>query len=363
MIRILHILPGLGAAGAEIFVRNLCLGLQKEPELRQEIVIATTPPQFFEPELTAAGIAIHRVAEFSATPRGLAGYIRGLWKLLRRERYDIVHCHMDYFNAVNACVARLAGVRHRVCHAHIAGSRAQRLSLPVRAYHTAMRLGLRLFATRRLACSNEAARAMFPWTQDVEIIPNGIELQKFIKATPALLNLPARARVVITVAGYREPKNPLFLLDVIAAAARKEPEILLLWCGSGGLQAQIEARIAALGIEKNVRLLGNRADVAALLKRAQCFVLPSKWEGFGIALVEAQAAGVPSLASVFVPRSTDCGLAQYLPLEVQRWTEELLRVLHADFCKKPDAQKLNRYDIAVTCRAIVAVYEGLAGAL
>jgi glycosyltransferase involved in cell wall biosynthesis len=186
------------------------------------------------------------------------------------------------------------------------------------------------------------------------VIPNGIDLARFRQAQPSPIELPPGAKVMMTTAGYRVQKNPLFLVDVMAAAARRCPRIVLLWCGSGGLEDEIKARIAAQGLERHIVLLGNRSDVASLLRRADCFVLPSRWEGFGIALVEAQAAGVPCLASTYVPRSTDCGLCTYLPLEEAAWVEAILAE------KKPqtlDFNRLNRYDIQNTCAKICVEYK------
>ncbi|MCL2107121.1 MAG: glycosyltransferase [Oscillospiraceae bacterium] len=367
-IRVLHILPGLGAAGCETFARNLCLSSPED--IRHEIAISTLPGQFYEPELRAAGIAIHRTAEFTGMT-SLPRHLRALHQLLKKAKragkpFDIVHGHMDYLNALNLFAAKLAGVKIRVCHSHIAGSQAQKPSFAARAYRWAMRLGIRLFATDYFACSPEAAASMFPWRKAgaVRIIPNGIDLARFAAARndPALperkraeLGISPERRILITVARLTAQKNPLFLLDVIAEAAKMRPPPLLLWCGTGDAET-VRRKIAALGLEDHVRLLGNRRDVSELLPLAECFLLPSRWEGFGIALIEAQAAGVPCLASTHVPRSTDMGACRYLPLSVSAWAETVRAGLANGFPGEIDQTRLARYDTRSTGNEIADIY-------
>ncbi len=366
-MRILHVLPGLGAAGAETFVRNLCLGLRDEGEIQQEIAISTLPEQFYEPELRQAGFAIHRTAEF-AGPRGLIAHVRALRRLLRKAKkdgapYDVVHCHMDYLNGFNLFAARRAGVRRRICHSHIALSQAQRPSRAARIYRAVMRGWIRRFATDCFACGPEAAVAMYPWLAEgaAVVIPNGIALGRFTAALadPALpqrkraeLALPARAKLLITAARISEQKNPLFLVDVLAETVRRCPEALLLWCGTGHLEPQVRARIAELEMEDHVRFLGSRRDVPELFALAECFLLPSRWEGSPIVLAEAQAAALPCLVSDQVSRFADAGGCRYLSLDIgpEGWAQALSEGLRNGFPEKASPARLRRFDINETCR-------------
>ncbi|MDR3313371.1 MAG: glycosyltransferase [Oscillospiraceae bacterium] len=364
-MRILHILPGLGAAGAETFVRNLCLGLQGDDEITQEIAISTLPEQFYEPELRQAGIVIHRTAEFSGF-RGLWAHLQQLFRLLRSagkagQAYDAVHCHMDYLNGCNLFAAWLAGAPRRICHSHIAVSQAQQPSYAARMYRAVMRRWIRRFATDCCACSPEAGSSMFPWLRAPVVLPNGISLVRFTEALadPSLpqrkqaeLALPAKAKLLITAARISEQKNPLFLVDVLAETVRRCPEALLLWCGTGNLEPQVRTRIAALGLEDHVRFLGSRRDMPELLALAECFLLPSRWEGSPLVLAEAQAAALPCMVSDQVSRFADAGGCRFLPLEIGAagWAEAIAQGLRNGFPEKVDAVRLRRFDIGETCR-------------
>ncbi|MDR2526210.1 MAG: glycosyltransferase [Oscillospiraceae bacterium] len=369
-MRVLHVLPGLGAAGAETVVRNLCLGLPRE-QITQEIALSTLPEQFYEPELRAAGVAIHRTAEMTGA-RSLVAHLRALYRLLRsakkaRDPYDVVHCHMDYLNGTNALIAWLAGVPRRVVHSHIAVSRAQQPSRAVRLYRAGMRCLLRRFATDYFACSAEASRSMFPWLAEGKrvVLLNGIHLDRFAAArhtpeaivkTREALGLPTDARVLIIVARITEPKNPLFAVEVLAETVHRCPEAVLLWCG-GGDAAQLRERAAACGVADKILFLGSRRDIPELMAASDCFLLPSKWEGFGIVLVEAQAAGLPCIASDQVPMLADAGGCRFLPLELGAagWAEQIAAGLQNGFPERADPARLRKFDVAEMCRSYASL--------
>jgi glycosyltransferase EpsF len=360
--RILHVLPGLGAAGCETFVRNLVLGLRDEPQLTQEIAVSTLPEQFYEPELQAAGIVIHRTDELGGV-RSVFKHTRALTRLLKEKKhagapFDVVHCHMDYLNAFNLFAAFRAGVPRRICHSHIAGSQAQNPSIITKFYRAVMRIGIRLFATDCAACSPEAAASMF-WKRRAAVIPNGIDVARFAavrgdadqrRTMRRALGLDDIQPVALIVAGMREQKNPLFAVDIVAEIWKRLPRFVLIWCGGGSELPQIKARIAQYGIEEHVLLLGSRRDIPAIMCAADCLILPSKWEGFGIVLVEAQSAGLPCFASEHTPRSANMGACVYLPIDsVDCWANAVTDGFLHGFNARVDDKILRNYDIKTMC--------------
>lgn len=156
----------------------------------------------------------------------------------------------------------------------------------------------------RIICiSPPVKQSLVTWVPKIEnrtvIIPNGIDLSKFKEAEPynpefLIDGITADDKIIITVASLTEQKNHETLIKTIALLSSKYH---LLCVGDGPLWGKLNNMVNILGIRKRVHFVGSRDDVEKLIKSADLFVLPSKWEGFGIAAIEAMAGGVPVIAS------------------------------------------------------------------
>ena len=87
------------------------------------------------------------------------------------------------------------------------------------------------------------------------------------------------------------------MLEIFYELKRIKPEAKLLVVGDGILKDEMNSKIKQLNIEESVEMLGSRTDVNHLLQASDVFLLPSKFEGLGIVLIEAQAAGLPTFTS------------------------------------------------------------------
>ena len=120
--------------------------------------------------------------------------------------------------------------------------------------------------------------------------------------------------------------------------------------GDGPDLTELEAKAVTLGIEREVLFLGNRDDVNRLLQAFDLFVMPSHFEGFGMAALEAQAAGLPCLLSASVPRETKLTRnVEFIPAEDPAiWAEHMLNMLERHEIRRDEAQTIADagYDIA-----------------
>lgn len=99
-------------------------------------------------------------------------------------------------------------------------------------------------------------------------------------------------------------KEPLFAVDVLAAMHRIEPDVVGVFVGSGSLSEGVRERALALGMSEAFRDLGWRSDVAEIMSCCDCFIQPgpeNPKEGLGLAVVEAQLAGLRLLFSLGIP--------------------------------------------------------------
>lgn len=251
-----------------------------------------------------------------------------------KTQHHVVHVHTaSPTSFVYLLAARLAGKRVRVVHSHATDLEAPAGSLQHRI-HRALQPVLRWTATDLLACSRAAGDWLYGVNarSSVRILPNAIDVEKF-RFSP-IIRQELRQRLAIdnrlvvgNVGRFAEQKNHQFLIKIFQDVVRLEPSALLLLLGDGPLLADVKAQVRAAGLDDNVLFLGLRDDVPDLLQAMDAFVLPSLFEGLAIVLVEAQAAGLPCLASSTVTDEVRLtSLLEFLELEAgpAAWAAKVL---------------------------------------
>ena len=141
----------------------------------------------------------------------------------------------------------------------------------------------------------------------VSVIRNGIDLDRF-RSVPISkeekrkeLGIPSDAYVVGQVGRFTYQKNPEFTVLAFNELLKKNHNAYLLLVGRGKQESELRKQVKELNIEDKVKILVSREDIPELLKAMDVFILPSRFEGFGIVLVEAQASGLPCVVSENVP--------------------------------------------------------------
>jgi glycosyltransferase involved in cell wall biosynthesis len=239
---------------------------------------------------------------------GTAVRIRGhvdpycLWAMashMRTGHYDLVHTHLIHADLYGALAARLAGVPHIVSTKHNDDAfRQNRLVRPV------IGVGNRL-CDRVIAISSHLAA----FTARVEGVPKA-QIRTIHYGVPAngatpdatqrgrrALALPEGTPVVVCIGRLVAQKGHRHLVEAWRRVAAREPEARLFIVGDGPLRRRLEADIARRGLQGRIVLTGWRDDVPDFLDAADLYVHPSRWEGFGLALLEAMAAGKSVVAS------------------------------------------------------------------
>jgi glycosyltransferase involved in cell wall biosynthesis len=122
----------------------------------------------------------------------------------------------------------------------------------------------------------------------------GIDLDRFRSADRAL---PPNGPVIGNVARLSEQKGQRFLVDALPRIAERHPGARVALVGDGPLRAALERQAASLGVAEHVVFAGQRHDVPRWLASFDVFALPSLFEGLCYAVIEAQAAGVPVVAT------------------------------------------------------------------
>lgn len=352
--RVLHVVGGLHTGGAETWLASVLptiIGCGWTPEF----CLLDEREGPWAAEFRAQGIRLHHC---SKRPPALL-------RLLRGGEYTAVHSHVLLFSGVVAAVARAAGVPVRIVHAHNShDGRGDCLSRQM--YRHAMRQAMRRYATHALACSADAQMYL---GRPAEWLPYGVDLGPFREplslSLRSDLGIPAEALIVGHVGRLTEQKNQAFLLDAFAHAAAEDSRLHLAIAGEGPLQAVLRERAQALECRGRIHLLGRRTDIPALLTGMfDAFAMPSLHEGLPVALLEAQAAGLPCLVSDRIGNQAFAlrEMIEALSLEqgAEAWAAGMTRAVQRD--KMPVGEAMGRMtsaglDSDSSARMLVQFYE------
>jgi glycosyltransferase involved in cell wall biosynthesis len=364
-IRVLWLAKGLGRGGAEKLLVSCARALDTA---RFEVEVAYLLPykDALVGELAEAGITAHCLG--SGRHLDLS-WVWRLRRLVRRGRYDIVHTHMP----VPAVAARLGLHPHAPRLVHTEHNTWHRYRWPTYAANLATyALNDHVIAvSRAVADSIEVRRvphlrAMPP----IEVLLHGINLDvpRSIDARARarrLLALPENAPVIGTVGNLTAKKDQATMLRALRQLQQTIPGVRLVIVGTGPMKSTLEQLARELGIAHLVLFTGMRDDVAELLPAFDVFTLSSRFEGLSIALVEALAAGLPSVVTAVggMPEVVTDGKEGLLvtpgrPETVARAVERLLSddVLRSRMSVAA-LERAGSFDIRRAVRRIEEIYE------
>lgn len=365
-MRVLQVIGVMDRGGAETMVMNLYRAMDRE-RVQFDFLVHEQREGDYDAEIVSLGGRIFRAPRYNGI-NGIA-YRRCIRSLFASHpEWRVVHGH------IGSCAPLYLSEAKRVGAFAIAHSHAQnyRNGISGVAFNIAAH-PVRRIADYFMACSKEAGLDRFGPSivegNRFAIVPNGIDVASY--ACDERVHVEAKAdyglagRPVVCHTGRLIPvKNHEFLLEVFARVVQSFPNAVLLFAGRGDLEEQIRARVNELGLKKAVFFLGVVDDVPRLLRAADVFVFPSINEGLALSVVEAQASGLPTIASTGVPELavvSDRVCRMPLSSGVEAWATECVDKLRfslsserSDAC---DQVREHGFDIADTSVRLAAFYE------
>lgn len=315
-IKILHVVGRMQKGGIETLLMNIFRNLDRDM-YEFSFLVHTSEKADYDEEIMRLGGNIHHAFH---PKENIVKYENNIKKILQETGpYDVVHSHIYTFSGVVLEIARKVGIKVRIAHSHTVDNKME-TSYMKRLYKFLMRKKIMSNATHLIGCSNEACTSLFGKNSEqdkrIQIINNAIDLTSFQEAECLLsnnsirkeLNLPDNSFLVGNVGRFVNAKNHMRLLEIFNNVLQINSNSFLILVGEGELVEKVRIRVSELGIENNVFFLGVRNDIPQLMKELDVFVLPSLYEGLGMVLVEAQAAGTKCIASNKVPIHSDIGL-------------------------------------------------------
>ncbi len=239
-------------------------------------------------------------------------YERKLYQILKEENYKIVHSHINTLSIFPLRVAKKANVPVRIAHSH---STTNKKEWKKNLLKQVFRPFSKIYATHYFACSELAGRWLFTDktfdNNEVYVLNNAIDIEKFSynekirKAKRKELGISDDQLIIGHIGRFVEQKNHRFLIELFKEFKKKNKNAILLLAGKGPLMEEMQVKVKELNIEENVKFLGQRSDVNELYQAFDMFWFPSLYEGLGMVLVEAQAAGCYCVASTEVPQEAN----------------------------------------------------------
>ena len=330
-VRILHVIGAMNRAGAESMLMNLYRACDTEHVQFDFLVNAEGD---YDEEIVARGGRIYRIPRY--TIANFFAYRKACREFFdAHNEFSIVHGHIGLPAPIYLKEARRRGM-YAVAHSH-----AQNYPLsPTEVIFRAAARPVRRAADYFMACSRQAGIDRFGAEivadeNRFHVLNNGIDLASYRfdedarRALRHTMGIDEHAPVFGHVGRFDPVKNHRFLLDVFACILKREPAAKLVLAGKPD-DGAVRAYARELGIEDDVAFLGVRDDVARVLCAFDVFVFTSFKEGLGMAVVEAQASGLPCVVSTGVPaiaRVSDA--ATFLDLErgAEAWADEALKKL------------------------------------
>ena len=287
--------------------------------------------------------------------------------IIKNGNYDIVHCHQGYlsFPAIN--IARKYKVPLRISHSHFA-------FVPETKIKTLFRKVLTFFvkknSTNLYACGKDAG--IWAWGEKTSesgkvcVMNNAINVPDFVFDADTReikrKELGVEDKFVIGNVGRMcFQKNQEFLLRVFADIYSKKEDAVLLLIGDGENMEETVELAQSLNISDRVKFLGVRKDVNELLNAMDVFVLPSRFEGLPVTLVEAQCNGLKCFAADTITREVAVGESvEYLSINntEKLWSDNIIE--KNERISPQDAVENVRnsgYDINVEVQKLVDFYQ------
>ena len=288
-MRVLHVINSMQGGGAENLLFEMLPRLKDNTD---NIAAITLLEQWTKRHQYLEELGID-VKALGARTKYSIPVMRRLYNEFRKGQYDVIHSHLfpsQYFVALLPQDGKFFFTTE-----HNTYNR--------RRNHAFFKLTDKKVYSRyhKIICiSKAAARSLQTWLPEIRhktsVIYNGKDFERYTHIKTVKKDekgFKDNVPLVISVASLTDQKNHVTLIRAVAEL----PDVQLLIVGNGPLRNQLQALSHSLGLDKRVHFLGYREDIPELLALADVFVMSSKWEGFGLAAVEAMAAGTPVIAS------------------------------------------------------------------
>ena len=305
--------------------------------------------------------------------KNLSENIRQVSEIMKNGNYDILHSNMEEWSALYCKLGKKYGIKTRIAHAHLAY--VNNPSFVKRMYNSVLKVGLRRYATDFFACSKDAGRYLFGdkilEKSNFRVLPNAIDTKSYSYNPSTRKRIRNEFGIADTtfavgfVGRLYYQKNPERMLSIFNEICKLHPDSHLVIVGDyksyakfDGLKEYAEEN----GFSDKITYTGLRKDVPDVMQAFDAFVLPSRYEGFGIVYIEAQTAGLMTFGTAkVVPEEVDCTPLMHFidsQSEDKLWAKQILEN-SLDYERKDMAKEIENcgFEISVEAKKLQQFYE------
>jgi glycosyltransferase involved in cell wall biosynthesis len=347
LIRVLHILGGvMDVGGIETFLMNYYRNIDSKL-IQFDFCIVEDGQGVFDNEIRDMGGNIFYLPAKKKSP---IKHIIRLIKVLRLYRNFPVHLHLEGMNGFYGLLALINKNKIRISHSHSTNHLTSNKSKIL--LHELFKYLNRIVNNFFCACSNDAAKWLHgkKKTGIVTIIPNAIEFDLFYfndnsrEELRVIFNLQ-KYLVIGHVGNFHPSKNHNFMLNIADSLMNENISFKMVFIGDGEKYDEIQYKVFSSRLKSSIIFLGKTRFPQLYYNMMDIYIQPSKFEGLGVSLIEAQANGLPAIVSAFVPIESifNTNVIINNELEVENWVN-VIKSIDLDRVKP----SLNVYNIKNT---------------
>lgn len=325
-IRILQHVRILDSGGIEAFIMANLRAIDREKVIF-DFLVTRDQEEFYEKEIKELGCKkiVLKYKKFRNSFINPISQAIAFYKFCKKNKniYKVIHFQSIGANGfLDIIAAKFAGIPYRIAHSHIANDIKPSHNSNKTTYSNFRKVFVKFrqqfikyfvskFSTHYFGCSKMACEWMFSKRiikkGKAIVVKNPIDVKKFKFNSNNRNEIRKKLKVddkfvIGHVGRFVYSKNHMFLLEVFADIKRIMPNAVLVLVGGGKLKKEIEYKIKKLNIDNDVIFYGETTEVNKVYSSFDLFLFPSIYEGLGIVLVEAQANGLPVIASNTIPK-------------------------------------------------------------
>lgn len=346
--KVLHVVGGMNKGGTETMLMNIYRKIDRNI-IQFDFLYFTSEETYYDKEIMELGGKIFRIPKINILH--IFDFINNISQIINSNGpYKVIHAHTLFNSGFVVKAAKKSKVDIRISHAHTTLDNENGMTRKL--YVKFMRYLILKYSTNLLACSDLAGKYLFGkniiTSEKYDILPNLISYESIVHVNKERVHqfkqinkLNNEDFILGNIGTLKEAKNQQFLLKIVQKLKVKDKKVKLLLVGSGPLEEVLKKQCKEYGIQEEVIFMGARDDIDVILNSMDVFVFPSTFEGLGLVLLEAQAAGLPCVVSEAIQPEADLQLGLFSKLNLsdgaESWVNKIIEVYGK---KETDKQKI-----------------------
>ena len=324
-----------------------------------DVVTLCAKPGYFDNAFTAYGGKIYRIPAIQYLehkilyPLSFFQIKKAITKILKENKYDVIHCHSGWQDAPCHLAAAQMGLPVRISHGH--GTYVwEGRNLVMRLYFWFTKKYIPKYANVRLACSSISGDTLFSGAP-YENISNPVDVSLYAD----IEKMPHKGVHLLQIGYFCKNKNQIFSMHLLKHLINRGIDAHLSLIGypnEHGYHEQMLSLTAQHHLEEHISFLPHDFDKRTAFAQADYCLLPSESEGLPLVALESQAAGVPCLMSDNISTDSDVGAGFFFPHDdLEKWADAVVNGVTVDAAQL--AQNLQTISVKTYTERIETIYE------